>query len=83
MKYAFGDHETGLITITYSEKGSNIEIVFADNGTGLPADFSVNEAESLGFSLIMSLVMQLNGKIIVENKNGAVFTITLPRLNAI
>lgn len=80
LKYAFGSHETGMITIAYSEKGDDIEIVFADNGIGLPADFSVNEAESLGFILIMSLVMQLDGTISVENKNGAVFTIILPRL---
>ena len=80
LKYAFGGHDTGMITINYSKKGDNIEIVFADSGIGLPADFSVNEAESLGFSLIISLVMQLDGTISVENKNGAVFTIILPRL---
>ena len=44
------------------------------------SDFSVEGAESLGFNLIISLVMQLYGSISVENKNGAVFTITLPRL---
>ena len=80
LKYAFEDHETGMITITYSEKGDDVEIIFADNGIGLPAGFSVNEAESLGFNLIISLVMQLDGNISVENKNGAVFTIILPRL---
>ncbi len=80
LKYAFGGHDTGMITIDYSKKGDHIEIVFADNGLGLPVNFSVDEAESLGFSLIMSLVMQLDGTISVENKNGAVFTIILPRL---
>ena len=80
LKYAFRDKVSGMITITYSEDGEDIKIVFADNGTGMPVDFSVNEAESLGFSLIISLVMQLNGSISVENENGAVFTIILPRL---
>jgi two-component sensor histidine kinase/FixJ family two-component response regulator len=80
LKYAFEDHETGMITITYSEKGDDVEIIFADNGVGLPAGFLVNEAESLGFNLIISLVMQLDGNISAENKNGAVFTIILPRL---
>ncbi len=80
LKYAFKDRETGMISITYLEKDDEVEIVFADNGIGLSSDFSVEEAESLGFNLIISLVMQLNGSISVENKNGAVFTITLPRL---
>ena len=80
LKYAFGDQQTGMITITYSEKGEEAEIIFADNGVGLPSGFSVNEAESLGFNLIISLVMQLGGDISFKNKNGAVFTITLPRL---
>ena len=80
LKYAFRDRETGMISITYLEKDGEVEIVFADNGIGLLADFSINEAESLGFNLIISLVMQLQGSISVENKNGAVFTITLPRL---
>lgn len=80
LKYAFIDHDTGIITINYSQMGDEIEIVFADNGSGLPESFLVNEAESLGFSLIMSLVMQLAGTITVENKNGAVFTLTLPHL---
>ncbi|MCK5674972.1 MAG: response regulator [Spirochaetales bacterium] len=80
LKYAFTNQKTGLITINYIEKGENIEIIFADNGRGLSSDFSVEGAESLGFNLIISLVMQLQGTISVENKNGAVFTIILPRL---
>ncbi len=80
LKYAFTNMETGLITISYNEKGETSEIVFADNGKGLSSEFSVERADSLGFNLITSLVMQLQGNISVENKNGAVFTITLPRL---
>ncbi len=80
LKYAFKDQQTGMITITYSERGEEVEIVFADNGTGFPADLSINEAESLGFSLVYSLVLQLNGSISIENNNGAVFKIILPSL---
>ena len=80
LKYAFKDLETGMISITYLEEDEEVKIIFADNGIGLLADFSLNEAGSLGFNLIISLVMQLQGSISVENKNGAVFTMTLPRL---
>lgn len=83
LKYAFEGRQFGMIKIIYTEKGEEVEIIFADNGVGLPSCFSIDEAESLGFNLIISLVMQLGGNIAFENKNGAVFTIILPRLNFI
>lgn len=80
IKYAFINQKSGLVSISYTEKDENIEIIFADNGIGLFSDFSIERAETLGFNLIYSLVMQLQGTISVENKNGAVFTIILPRI---
>ena len=79
LKYAFIGKKTGLLSITYTEMEDGIKLVFSDNGPGLSVDFSVDKVESLGFNLIFSLVMQLNGSISVENKNGTVFTIILPR----
>ncbi len=79
LKYAYDGQTSGLITISYRDTENGVEIVFADNGIGISSDFSVEQAESLGFNLITSLVMQLNGSIILENKNGAEFTISLPR----
>jgi len=80
LKYAFENKETGLISISYIEKEDEVNIIFSDNGKGLSSGFSVDSAETLGFNLVSSLVMQLQGSIFVENKNGAVFSITLPRL---
>ncbi len=79
IKYAFSGKDTGLISITYSEIEDGLKLVFSDNGSGLSVDFAADKAESLGFNLIFSLVMQLQGSISVENKNGAEFTIILPR----
>jgi len=79
LKYAFTGKDTGLISITYSEIEDGVKLVFADNGSGLFVDFAVEKIDSLGFSLIFNLVMQLQGSISVENKNGAEFTIILPR----
>lgn len=80
LKYAYTNKKSGLISITYLELGEKIEITFSDNGIGFSPGFSIEEADSLGFNLISSLVMQLHGTISIENKNGAVFTLTLPRL---
>ncbi|MEA1910736.1 MAG: sensor histidine kinase, partial [Spirochaetota bacterium] len=79
LKYAFGNKETGLISISYIEKEDEVNIIFSDNGKGLSSGISVDSAETLGFNLVSSLLMQLQGSISVENKNGAVFSITLPR----
>ncbi len=81
IKYAFKDMESGVITISYKIKGDEIEIIFSDNGNGLPDDFSLETAESLGVNLVLSLVMQLEGTINFENDKGARFIINLPPLD--
>jgi two-component system, sensor histidine kinase PdtaS len=80
IKYAFTGLQSGIIAVRYIEEKGNVIIEFSDNGHGLSTDLSVDSAESLGFNLITSLVLQLQGELKVENKNGAVFTIILPRL---
>jgi two-component sensor histidine kinase/CheY-like chemotaxis protein len=80
LKYAFNSMDTGLISINYQKNEDGIKIIFSDNGKGLDSNFSIEDAESLGFNLIVSLVMQLEGSISVENNNGAVFSIILPHL---
>ena len=79
IKYAFRGKTEGIISLKYNQIEGGAEIIFSDNGTGLAVDFSADKVESLGFNLIFSLIMQLNGSISAENKNGAVFTIILPR----
>ncbi len=81
IKYAFRGMESGIITISYEMKDNEIEIVFSDNGNGLPDDFSLETAESLGVNLVLSLVMQLEGTINFENNKGAKFIINMPPLD--
>lgn len=75
IKYAFVNQKSGEITITVSENHGQYSISVADNGVGLPDDFSFDSINSLGFEIILSLVEQLNGSIDFENEKGVNFII--------
>jgi len=45
-------------------------ITVADKGIGLPENIEIDKTSSLGFMLVHSLVMQVNGKLEVERENG-------------
>jgi len=75
IKHAFFNKKNGEINVNISEKEGQYKIVIADNGVGLPNNFSFDTSNSLGFEIIMSLVDQLNGNINFENNNGAKFTL--------
>jgi two-component sensor histidine kinase len=54
-----------------------IELVVADNGVGLPADFRLEKIESFGLNVVNVLIGQLQGKLFVTGKGGAKFTLTI------
>jgi PAS domain S-box-containing protein len=75
LKYAFPKGIRGKIKLTIQKKDSEITIIVADNGIGLPENFDFRNTESLGLQLVVSLVEQINGKIKVESKKGTKFTV--------
>lgn len=50
-------------------------LTVADNGDGLPPDFSKKAQETLGFQIIQSLVQQLDARLEISTDEGASFTI--------
>lgn len=76
-KYAFKGTHFGLIEIEInpSNKKDFFELIYKDNGVGLPNDFSLTESNSFGMKLIVMLTKQLRGHIEYQNQNGAYFTI--------
>lgn len=75
LKYAFRDKKDGQLDVTVKKSGNSIRIVIADNGKGFPANVDFRNTESLGLQLVVTLVDQINGKIELETKKGAKFTI--------
>jgi PAS domain S-box-containing protein len=79
LKYAFPDERKGEIRVALrSLNKKNIELVVSDNGIGIPDDFDVRKAESLGLHLVTILAEdQLDGEIKLSRDHGTEFRIIL------
>lgn len=77
-KHAFGDRREGEISIKVWKEEDDIMVEVRDDGRGLPEDFSLEQGQSLGMSLLDTLVQQLRGELEVHNDGGAVFRVHFP-----
>lgn len=76
FKYAFNDSTAGEIDLEiHTVAEGKYELFYSDNGPGLPADFDLASATTLGLQLINDLSRQIGGKVKYEYKNGASFII--------
>lgn len=80
MKYAFPECHDGTIRFRAAIKNKNIVIEISDNGCGLPECFSLNEPKGFGLQVVTMLTEQIGGVIKAESKNGARFTLEIPRV---
>ncbi len=72
-KHAFNGREDGIVKVNLKTEGDFGILAVADNGVGLPEDFSLDESGTLGMTLIGNLSTQLNGKIEVTNNGWTEF----------
>ncbi|MGJ5134801.1 ATP-binding protein [Bradyrhizobium oligotrophicum] len=96
VNHAFADGRAGTISITARPRGADdIEIIFADNGAGMPPDvqrqafdpfFTTRRNEGgtgLGLHIVYNLVtQQLGGRMMLESREGqgTTFRIIMPRV---
>jgi two-component sensor histidine kinase/HAMP domain-containing protein len=67
FKHAFNEREGGRIELAIHAAGDHAyDLVYADDGTGIPAEKLQAGNSTLGMSLIESLVEQLNGHLAAE-----------------
>ncbi|MDO5851648.1 MAG: histidine kinase dimerization/phosphoacceptor domain -containing protein [Methanobacteriaceae archaeon] len=71
IKYAFLNKK-GEISVKFSKQEFEYNLLISDNGVGLNKDY----ISGFGINLINSLVIQLEGNINIENKNGCTIDIT-------
>lgn len=77
-KYAFVDKNAGTIKLELAkQKEGEYLFTYFDNGIGLPKDFDVNKATSLGLRLVRQLAKQLAGKINYSYNVGSKFEFVL------
>ena len=77
LKHAFPGNRNGEISIIFRSDGEDgYELIFGDNGVGIPGDFDIGNTESLGLHLVNILVEdQLLGKLTMDVTNGTRFHI--------
>ena len=54
-------------------------LTVSDNGIGFPAHIDFRNTESVGLSLLVKLVEQINGSMELIRENGTIFSITFSR----
>jgi len=82
FKHAFPGRQKGVITITLKESSEEVRLQVSDDGTGIPDDFIDGNGNSLGMTLIQTLVHQLEGELEVDNAGGTTFIITFDKIGA-
>lgn len=62
IKYAFNEDEIGNFYVKFRVNNNICELDVWDDGRGLPDDFNFETSKSLGFTIIQSLIKQLDGE---------------------
>ena len=57
------------------KKTREFSLTVLDNGVGLPADFDIDQTDTLGLRLVTTLAKQLDGQVKLTSDGGAKFTI--------
>lgn len=55
IEHAFAGRTNGKLTVRFNDSGSYYELLIADNGVGLPDDFSWQQSSSLGLKIIKTM----------------------------
>ncbi len=76
LKYAFLDREKGNILINFSKlSDGKLKLIISDDGIGLPENFDIENADSLGLQLVTTLTTQIGGELVIDSKKGTSFSI--------
>lgn len=78
FKHGFEGRDEGTIRVTLKVEGNEGVLQVANNGEGLPEDFSMEEGQSLGLTLIRTLSEQLEGTLQATGNGWTAFTVRFP-----
>jgi two-component sensor histidine kinase len=78
-KHAFKGRKKGTIEISVLQENDQIRITIRDNGVGLPDNFDISRTNSLGITLIRTIVQhQLKGSLMFKSQNGTKISMEFP-----
>jgi len=79
LKYAFPDGANGMVFIEVRlTPEQEYEVIVGDTGVGFPAGLDFRSADTMGMTLVTTLVRQLRGTIELDANNGTKFIIRFP-----
>jgi two-component sensor histidine kinase len=79
LKHAFPSGRAGRMRVGLKRAAAGgCDLLVQDDGIGLPSDFDVEHADSLGLQLVHNLTLQLRGTIAVKRDSGTTFVINFP-----
>ncbi len=71
--------EERRVTVVLRNDGTDLEVEVRDSGRGLPDDFAIGQAATLGLSIVRDLVTgQLGGSITMHTDGGTVVELHIP-----
>jgi two-component sensor histidine kinase len=80
VEHGFEDGRLGHVRLTLQDEGDKVIVRVRDDGSGLPEDFRIETAVSLGLQIVQTLVKEdLKGTIEMRNGDGAEVIITFPK----
>ncbi len=80
FKYAFINNNDNQLFISLKNTNDIIQFTVKDNGIGLPIDMNIDELDSLGLQLVVTLCDQLDATLSYKVDNGTEFLITFKKL---
>lgn len=78
FKHAFKGVENPQIHISCKIEKEILRVEINDNGIGIPENIKFPSDKSLGFELIDSLMLQIDGEIELNRNGGTTFILTIP-----
>lgn len=67
-KHAFTGRDQGLVEVSVQKEGDKIQVMVRDDGVGLPEEFSLASTNSLGMTLVETLISQLEADYEIKSK---------------
>jgi len=79
MRHAFPDGRGGKIAVRLLlDGGQAVSLIISDDGIGLPGNFDLDQAGTLGLRLVRRLTRQIHGTVSTSNADGLEVTIQFP-----
>lgn len=81
IKHAWAENSKKQLDIVIEQKNDEVQVLYKDNGKGLPATFSIDKVSSMGLKLVKAFTKrQLKGAINFSSEKGCKVLLTfIPR----